>query len=412
MKKNVFYIPRELETAIELYRNSPEIIAIIGTRQCGKTTLMQHIMQGIKGKRVVFLDFEDRDELNLFTSDIKSFAKLHVEGKDFLFIDEFQYAAEGGKQLKYLYDHFPIKIIITGSSATELSIQSIRHLVGRIFVFTLHPFSFYEFLSYKEPNLAELIRTEPALSSVIIERTQPYYQEYLIYGGYPRVVLADSFQEKEVVLKNIFQTYLLKEIRQILNYRHDLKLEKLIRALAFQVSGICNYNELSGLTGLKYRELLEALDILTNTFVVSPARPYFTNKRLELVKSPKFYFIDNGFRNSAVKNFRPPAERSDRGALHENFIAAELLKKDIDLRYWRTKSKAEVDFIIDQGNQLVPLEVKTQLGGPRVSRSFRSFIDKYHPAQAIIASNTFFANDTLGETTLSFRPHWQVITDL
>jgi predicted AAA+ superfamily ATPase len=412
MKKNVFYIPRELETAIELYRNSPEIIAIIGTRQCGKTTLMQHIMQGIKGKRVVFLDFEDRDELNLFTSDIKSFAKLHVEGKDFLFIDEFQYAAEGGKQLKYLYDHFPIKIIITGSSATELSIQSIRHLVGRIFVFTLHPFYFYEFLSYKEPNLAELIRTEPALSSVIIERTQPYYQEYLIYGGYPRVVLADSFQEKEVVLKNIFQTYLLKEIRQILNYRHDLKLEKLIRALAFQVSGICNYNELSGLTGLKYRELLEALDILTNTFVVSPARPYFTNKRLELVKSPKYYFIDNGFRNSAVKNFRPPAERSDRGALHENFIAAELLKKDIDLRYWRTKSKAEVDFIIDQGNQLVPLEVKTQLGGPRVSRSFRSFIDKYHPAQAIIASNTFFANDTLGETTLSFRPHWQVIADL
>ena len=78
MKKNMFYIPRELETTIELYRKSPEIIAIIGTRQCGKTTLMQHIMQGIKGQRVVFLDFEDRDELNLFTSDIKAFAKLHV----------------------------------------------------------------------------------------------------------------------------------------------------------------------------------------------------------------------------------------------------------------------------------------------------------------------------------------------
>ena len=78
MKKNVFYIPRELETAIELYRNSPEIIAITGTRQYGKTTLMQHIMQGIKEKRVVFLDFEDRDEANLFTSDIKAFAKLHI----------------------------------------------------------------------------------------------------------------------------------------------------------------------------------------------------------------------------------------------------------------------------------------------------------------------------------------------
>ena len=90
--------------------------------------------------------------------------------------------------------------------------------------------------------------------------------------------------------------------------------------------------------------MIEALDILSYTFVIEPCRPFYTNKRLELTKSPKFYFV-----------------------------AAELLKKEVALRYWRTKSKAEVDFIIEpQGNQ-VPVEVKSTLKKPTITRSFRSF---------------------------------------
>ena len=162
MRKNTFYIKRGLEKEILPYLDSPEIIAIIGSRQCGKTTLVQHITKELKGKTVNFLDFEDRDELNLFINDIKAFIKLHVEGKDYLIIDEFQYAIDGGKQLKYIYDSCQIKIIITGSSATELSIQSIRHLVGRIFVFVLYPFSFDEFLSFRNPALSQLAEEKPA----------------------------------------------------------------------------------------------------------------------------------------------------------------------------------------------------------------------------------------------------------
>src|SRR3989344_1250764 len=145
------YINRFLEKELLKYAHKKEIIAVVGPRQCGKTTLLKHIFNSLK--RAVFIDFEDRETLELFNDDIKSFVEIYVKGNDYLFIDEFQYAKEGGKNLKYIYDNCKIKIFISGSSATELSIQSVKFLVGRIFVFTLYPLSFEEYLNYKEPVL-------------------------------------------------------------------------------------------------------------------------------------------------------------------------------------------------------------------------------------------------------------------
>ena len=117
------YIPRDLEKDLESALSMPEIVAVVGPRQCGKTTLLQHIARKFDPADRILVDFEDRDDLHLFVSDIKGFAELYVKGRNYLFIDEFQYAADGGKNLKYLYDHFSVKIFITGSSATELSVQ-------------------------------------------------------------------------------------------------------------------------------------------------------------------------------------------------------------------------------------------------------------------------------------------------
>ena len=400
------YIPRILEKRINVYTESPEIIAIIGPRQCGKTTLLKHIVSSLESVNTGIIDFEDRDELNLFMHDIKAFAELHVKGQNFLFIDEFQYAAEGGKNLKYLYDHFPIKIFITGSSSTELSIQSIQYLVGRIFVFNLYPFSFKEYLSFKEPRLRQLIDERAEIGSEIIKRVNRHYTDFQIYGGYPRVVLSSTNNEKETVIKNIFNTYLLREINQILNYRDEYKLTRLINALALQVGSGINYNELSSLTGFKHKELLEAIDILEKTFVIQKSIPFYRNKRQELVKSPKFFFIDNGFRNMAIKNFLPIASRTDVGALNENFIATELVKKGYPIRYWRTKSKAEVDFIIEAEGEIIPVEVKTTLKEPSVSRSFRSFLEKYNPPRGYIASQQMVDKIRINEIPVSIVPHW------
>src|SRR3989344_5245172 len=145
------YINRFSEKEIMQYLNKKEIIAIVGPRQSGKTTLLKHIFVNLN--KAIFLDFEDRETLELFDEDIKSFIELYVKPYDYLFIDEFQYAKEGGKNLKYIYDNYATKIIITGSSASSLSIHGLKYLVGRVFVFNLNPFSFGEYINYKEPIL-------------------------------------------------------------------------------------------------------------------------------------------------------------------------------------------------------------------------------------------------------------------
>ncbi len=406
MRKVNDYIPRLLESDIASVINSPEIIAIIGPRQCGKTTLMYHIADQLDSSKISIIDFEDRDELNLFVHDVKAFADLHVKGQEYVFIDEFQYATEGGKNLKYIYDNYPAKLFITGSSSTELSVKSIQYLVGRIFIFNLYPFSFREFLNYRDPKLSRLLAQTSDLSPEIIKRTNSYYAEFNIYGGYPRVVLSSTNNEKETVIKNIFNTFLLREINQILNYRNEFKLTKLISALALQIGNSVNYNELSAVTGFNYKELLEAIDILEKTFVIIRSSPFFKNKRLELVKSPKFFFVDNGFRNMAIKNFLQPSNRTDIGALNENFIASELVKQGYPIHYWRTKSKAEVDFIIEKQGEVIPIEVKTTLKKPSMSRSYRSFLEKYSPLRGFITSNQLYDEIRINDITVSIVPHW------
>lgn len=391
------YIKRYLEAEIKKYLNKREIIAVIGPRQSGKTTLLRHFYESCEN--AVFLDFEDRQMLELFSEDIKSFIELYVKKHGYVFIDEFQYAKEGGKNLKYIYDNCKAKIIISDSSASELSIQSIKYLVGRIFVFTLYPFSFGEYISYKDKDLFS-IWGSGRLTKPIIERIIPYFNEFSIYGGYPRVVLSDDKPEKEVVLRNIYNTYFLKEIKEILNLPEDYKLSKLMHALALQVGNIVNYKELSNVTGFNHKDLLKYLNILEKTFVLKRSLPFHTNKRTELVKSPKAFFLDSGFRNIVIRNFQPIENRPDKGILYENFVASELMKAGIELKYWRTKSMAEVDFIVEKNNKIMPVEIKSNLAMTQFTKSFASFLGKYKPSKSLVLSEKLFAE----KKKTKFRP--------
>ncbi|MBI4139809.1 ATP-binding protein [Candidatus Woesearchaeota archaeon] len=379
------YIRRALERTLNKYLSTKEIIAVVGPRQSGKTTLLQNIFKQLQ--KANFLTFEDRETLELFNEDIQSFIDIHVKPYTYLFIDEFQYAREGGKQLKYIYDTQKTKIIISGSSVIDLTIHSIKYLVGRIFVFHLYPCSFEEFLLYKEPVLYN-IYSKRKLTLPIIKKIFPLFQQFCIYGGYPRVILGATKEEKEIVLKNIYNTYFLKEIKEILNIKEDYKIEKLLHALALQTGNIINYDELGVISALHHLELLDNMNVLEKTFICLRATPFHTNPRTELVKSPKIFFYDNGFRNTVIKNFQTIETRTDKGALYENFIASELIKQERKVQYWRTKSKAEVDFIIEQA---VPLEIKSTLTAPQTTKSFQSFLEKYRPKKSIILSEKLSA---------------------
>lgn len=399
------YINRILESKILKYLNKKEIIAIVGPRQCGKTTLIKHVFQNLDNAK--FITFEDRDTLELFVTDIKAFSKIYVENTKYLFIDEFQYAKNGGQNLKYLYDIYNTKIIISGSSAPELTIHSIKYLVGRIFVFELFPLSFDEYLSFKDIKLFNLSKEEK-VSEIVIQRINNLYYEFLMFGGYPRVVLSDSIDEKKEILKNIYNTYFLREIKEILEIQDDFKLSKFIRILALQIGGIANYNELCQASGFNYNELLKSLNLLKKTYICMESKPYFSNKKKEIIKAPKIFFIDNGFRNTVIDAFQNIDKRVDSGNLNENFVASELFKKNLELKYWRTKAGAEVDFIIEKEGELIPVQVKSLLKDDNITRSYRNFIEEYLPKKGFVLSYSFQKVRTVGNAKIRFIPLFNI----
>ncbi len=397
------YIKRELEDRIRSYLAKPEILAIVGARQCGKTTLLREIFKSLK--EAIYIDFEDRDVLELFNNDIKTFCNLYVRDTKYLFIDEFQYAKEGGQKLKYLYDTYKIKIVISGSSVLDLTHQAVRYLVGRIFIFHLFTFSFKEYISYRNCHLYERVYLDnkkkidgylynkkkfPAIvSAEVIKNINKYYQEYVIFGGYPRVVVAKNRDEKITILKNIYNTYFLREIRDILQLSTEEELQKLIKALSIQVGSMVVYNELGQVASLNYSNLIKHLNILEKTFVIKKILPFCKNKRIEITKSPKVYFLDNGFRNIAAGNFQMLDERVDRGNLNENFVAAELLKREYNINYWRTKSNAEVDFVLEKEGRNVAIEVKSTLNSNKIGRALVNFKEKYSPYRTVVVSENY-----------------------
>ena len=395
------YIKRELEGTIRKYLTAPEIIAIVGARQVGKTTLLKHIQEEVKDS--TFITFEDVETRALFDRDIKSFAELHVKPFRYIFIDEFQYAKHGGQSLKYIYDTVKNKkIFISGSSILDLTVKAVKHLVGRIFSFTLYSLTFKEYLSYKDQNLYKYYQQSISkkLDTVIVEKLSFLLKEFIIYGGYPRVVIAKNEEEKQEVLKSIFNIYLLRDVRDILGLVDDYKMLSLVRALSLQIGNVISYEELSTITQQGRPVLKKYLNLLEKTYIVHLLKPYFTNKRTELVKNPKVYFYDSGLRNAVINDFKKMDLRQDKGVLYENFIFTELIKNNFTLKYWRTKSKAEVDFIV---NDRVPVEVKSSLSKPAIAKSLYSFIEKYHPDNAFIFNENIFELVRVNDTPVQFQ---------
>ncbi|MGM0609200.1 MAG: ATP-binding protein [Candidatus Muiribacteriota bacterium] len=350
--------------------DNKEILAIVGARQTGKTTLAKHILKNRKNVKIV--TFDDFKAKKLFEEDIDSFIQLYVKDYDYLFIDEIQYSENSGQKLKYIYDTQKIKILISGSSSSGVSINSLKYLVGRIFVFTLYPFSFGEFLAYKNPKLLELKNYGDQIQKEYNELTK----EFITFGGYPRVVLSKNNDEKEIVLNNLYNTFLLREMKEIFLLKDSNKIVDLLKVLALQTGNIINYNELSNAVGISFHQLKDYINILEQSFVIKLCRSFHTNKRTEIVKAKKVYFLDYGFRNICLNNFNI----QEFSFLYENLVFSELLKKGIELKYWRTKSKAEVDFIMQDK---IPIEIKSTA---KTTKSFYSFIEKYMPEDAYILS--------------------------
>jgi len=387
----LFY-DREIRKEIMNYLDDPEAIIIFGSRQVGKTTLLKIIMESLKSRgNVFYLDLEEARNLEIVERgpdnliEYLSYIGASFNKKNYIFLDEIHYMKNPSKFIKLVVDHYSdkIKIICTGSSTLGIKMKFQDAFVGRKLIFTLYPLSFREFLIFKgKKTFADSLPVQPFdqekdATHFFKEDLLRYYNEFLIFGGYPRVVLENSFEKKGKFLGEIVNSYIYKDIRSLFSIGDITKFNNLVKILASQIGSLINVSELASAIGISRVTVLNYISILENSFVLSLVRPYSKNLRIEVRKANKIYWLDNGVRNYLIGDLSPSLSRSDIGLLLENCIFGGLIKRKKEAEnifFWRTKDGTEVDFIYQRGSKILPIEVKFQA---RSHRGLMSFIKRF-----------------------------------
>lgn len=410
-------INRDIENTITESLKKKEITVIAGARQVGKTTILKHIISKLRSRRekVLYFNLDIEQDNKYFTSQQLLINKIQLENGDgfsFVFIDEIQQKEDAGRFLKGLYDmNLPYKFVVTGSGSLELKEKISEALTGRKHLIEMYPVNFKEFANYKTrykyKNKLELF------FKLEKEKTKLLLNEYLTFGGYPAVITANNITAKKEVMNEIFSSYITKDITYLLGVRAPDKFIKLIQLLAVYSGSIINYSQLAQETGLRTETLKTYLWYAEQTFIIKTVKPYFTNNKKEITKSPTIYFNDLGMCNFSKGMYGTTGNNTD-GMIFQNFVY--LILKDnftaglAKVNYWRSKDKAEVDFIIHQQNGITPVEVKfSNIKKTTVSRSFRSFINIYSPQTGYIVSPDFEETITIGKTKVLFIPFWKLL---
>ena len=340
-------------------------ILIIGPRQSGKTTLMKQI-QAYYPDDSVYYNCDELEVRDLFSSQNSSMLRSIIGTKKLILLDEAQRIDNAGLNIKIIVDTFPeIQVIASGSSAFELSDKLNEPLTGRKWEYHLHPLSFEE-LSRHYDTLEEI----------------KHRNLRLIYGAYPEVVMHPGTEQE--VLANLSTSYLYKDVFSLHDIRRPELIEKLLRALAFQVSAEVSYNELAQIVGSDRETVERYIGILERAFVIFRLRNYSTNQRNEIKRSRKIYFWDNGIRNALISDFRPVELRDDIGKLWENYIVSEFHKKRdyhgllSQPYFWRSTSSGEVDYLEIMNAQITAYEIKWN---PKKAAKVNAFLNTYPEAK-------------------------------
>lgn len=405
----VEYYPRKIEEKLDKWIKRREAILIRGPRQSGKTTLLLHLKEKLGGS---YVTLEDEDMLRAFEENPKAFASRF---KGNLFLDEAQYSKGAGRSIKLIYDLFPnLKLFVTGSGSFDVKVEIGKYLVGRAIYFDLLPLDFEEFLSWKAKDLLETFRSFKEMIKdflegkkveveVVFEREfRSLLGEFLTFGGFPAIVKENDEEIKKELLKNLYRTYLEKDVFFFFNIRHLEKFNAFMKYLASSIGHILEISSMSSDLKIDYKTLENYISILVNTYIIRLVSPFHKSLVTELKKAKKVYFVDIGLRNAAINNFSPLENRADKGYILENFILGEIAQLG-QVRYWRTTGKAEVDFVLDFKGKIVPIEVKS-FG--RVSKSFLSFLKAYKPDRAIIFNEREFGMKELNGTKILLLPPW------
>lgn len=349
-------------------------MVLYGPRQVGKTTLAKDLITSLslRSKFVNADEFVYREVLSSQSS--QRLGEL-LGDAELLVIDEAQRVPDIGLNLKILVDGFPhARIIATGSASFDLANKINEPLTGRKLTFNLYP------ISYSEIQGA---------FGVIEARSQ--LERWLIWGGYPAIVTTDEPASRESLLGELVGSYLYRDILELEGVRRADKIVDLLRLLAYQIGQEVSIAELATSLGLNFQTVGKYLDLLEKVFVIFKVNGFSRNLRKEVTKNSRYYFYDNGVRNSLIQNFNALSLRNDVGQLWENFLVIERRKanqiagRNVNSYFWRTYDQKEIDCIEEHGGRLYGYEFKWQAGDIR--RAVRNEFMETYPDSELVTVN-------------------------
>jgi predicted AAA+ superfamily ATPase len=360
-------ITRDIRIKFKKWLKSDEILIIYGPRQVGKTTFLNQMFSNKPDALIFNCELNNIKQI-LESRDLEQI-KILFGNKKYIALDEAQSVLNIGLLLKTIFDEFKgiYKMIVTGSSSFDLSNNIIEPLTGRNIKFRMLPLSINEL--YKEKGW---LWVKDKLNSL------------LVYGSYPGTINLD-YEMKVIKLLELSSDYLYKDLLKHENIRNSSVLSKLLSSLALQLGSQVSYNELANQVRISQQTVEKYLDLLEKSFVIYSLGSYSTNLRNELRKSRKYYFYDLGIRNALLNNFNPVTNRSDSGALWENFCINEMIKQnELEIQpskfyFWRTYDGAEIDLIEEKNGVLKAYECKW--GKRRKSSLPGLFKNTYHVDQ-------------------------------
>ena len=341
-------IKRTIEVSIlNSINNDTKIIVIYGARQVGKTTLINSLLDSTN-KKVIRINADIEKYNTIFSSRDLDLMIDVIDDNEIIFIDEAQNIKDIGVNLKIIYDSLPkVKIIVTGSSSFELANKIKEPLTGRTKTFHLYPIS-----------IGELRQTQSPFE------LKNNLENYMLYGMYPEIRTIKSNKNKIEHLRELASAYLYRDVLQLSNIKHSDKIHKLLKLLAFQMGSLVSIHELSKQLKMSFETVNNYIDLLEKGFILFRLSGYSGNLRKEVTKMDKIYFYDLGVRNMLIDNFNSLEFRHDKGALWENFLIMERIKKTSyhnefsNNYFWRTYSGAELDYVEEANGKLNGFEFK------------------------------------------------------
>jgi len=367
-------IERDLEKIIQKYSNFGKVIIIYGARQVGKTTIIQKILKG--KKNILHLNCDNPTIASSLSDTNLNELKLIIGNHKYVFIDEAQRVKNIGISLKLIHDNMKeVNLFVSGSSSLELANKINEPLTGRKFELRLSPFS-----------MSELYHSDGYLN------LKSNLNHHIVYGLYPEIVTNPQLAQTNLI--NLTSSYLYKDVFEFQKIRKPEIIIKLLKALALQIGSEVSFNELARLIGVSKDTIATYIQLLEQAFVIYRIPSFSKNLRTELRNSRKVYFWDTGIRNALINNFNPIDERPDRGALWENFVINEIIKRNqntdkiAEYYFWRTTRQQEVDFIVDTDNSLFAYEMKWN--STKKAKFPKPFVNNYPNAKVEIIKPSNF----------------------